>query len=49
MGWRRPAQITTDLRRLLRPGVKFLQAEVQEPGAADGTIGFIVSGSFTLW
>ena len=30
VGWRRPGQITKDLRRLLRPGVELLRAEVQE-------------------
>ena len=30
VGWRQPGQITKDLRRLLRPGVEVLQAEVQE-------------------
>ncbi|MFQ6013995.1 MAG: NAD(P)/FAD-dependent oxidoreductase [Anaerolineae bacterium] len=30
IGWRRPGQITKDLRRLLRPGVEVLKAEVQE-------------------
>ena len=29
-GWRQPGQITKDLRRLLRPGVDVLQAEVQD-------------------
>lgn len=30
VGWRQPAQITRDLRRLLRPGVEVLRAEVEE-------------------
>jgi len=30
VGWRRPDQVSKDLRRLLRPGVEMLQAEVQE-------------------
>jgi sulfide:quinone oxidoreductase len=30
VGWRRPGQITKDLRRLVRPGVEVLKAEVQE-------------------
>ena len=30
VGWRRPGQITKDLRRLVRPGVEVVQAEVQE-------------------
>jgi len=30
VGWRKPGQISKDLRRLLRPGVELLQAEVQE-------------------
>ena len=30
VGWRKPRQITKDLRRLLRPGVEVLQGEVQE-------------------
>jgi sulfide:quinone oxidoreductase len=30
VGWRRPAQIIKDLRRLVRPGVEVLKAEVQE-------------------
>lgn len=30
VGWRRAAQITKDLRRMVRPGVEVLKAEVQE-------------------
>ena len=30
VGWRQPSRITKDLRRMLRPGVELLQAEVQE-------------------
>ncbi len=30
VGWRRPGQITKDLRKLLRPGVEMVQAAVQE-------------------
>ena len=30
VGWRQPSQITKDLRRMLRPGVELLRADVQE-------------------
>jgi sulfide:quinone oxidoreductase len=38
VGWRQPGQITRDLRRLLRPEVEMLQAEVQEIDPDSGRV-----------
>ncbi len=38
VGWRRPEQITRDLRRLLRPGVEVLRATVEEIDPRGGVV-----------
>ena len=49
VGWRQPKQITKDLRRLLRPSIEVMQAEVQEIDPdravvrADGSLSYCCS------